>query len=296
MNILVTGANGQLGRELRNASTRSRHHFIFTDVTQIQDLETVYLDITNIDAVRIIADSEDVDVIVNCAAYTNVEKAESDLAFADILNRQAPKNLAAVAKERDALLIHISTDYVFQGTAHIPYRESDTPDPLGAYGITKYAGEKAVADTGCRYIIFRTAWLYSPYGNNFVKTMMRLTAANESVKVVADQVGTPTSAADLAAVIVKVIGEGKAVKTGLYHFSDEGCISWYDFAVAINDICGHSCDVRPCHTDEFPSKAKRPHYSVLDKTKVKESFGFIIPHWYASLKDCISRIREGQTA
>lgn len=296
MNILVTGANGQLGRELRNASTRSRHHFIFTDVTQIQGLETVYLDITNIDAVRIIADSEDVDVIVNCAAYTNVEKAESDLAFADILNRQAPKNLAAVAKERDALLIHISTDYVFQGTAHIPYRESDTPDPLGAYGITKYAGEKAVADTGCRYIIFRTAWLYSPYGNNFVKTMMRLTAANESVKVVADQVGTPTSAADLAAVIVKVIGEGKAVKTGLYHFSDEGCISWYDFAVAINDICGHSCDVRPCHTDEFPSKAKRPHYSVLDKTKVKESFGFIIPHWYASLKDCISRIREGQTA
>lgn len=292
MNILVTGANGQLGHELRNAAAESSHHFIFTDVSQIQDLETVYLDITNIDAIRIIAGSESVDVIVNCAAYTNVEKAESDLAFADILNRQAVKNLATVAKERDALLIHISTDYVFQGTAHIPYRETDTPDPLGAYGITKYAGERAVTDSGCKYMIFRTAWLYSPYGKNFVKTMMKLTSGNESVKVVADQVGTPTYAADLAKLIVKVIGEDYTGKTGIYHFSDEGCISWYDFAVAINDICGHNCDVRPCRTDEFPSKAQRPHYSVLDKAKVKESFGVIIPHWYASLRDCIGRILE----
>lgn len=292
MNILVTGANGQLGNELRNAASDSKHNFIFTDVSQIPGLETVYLDITNIDAIRIIAESEKVDVIVNCAAYTNVDKAESDLAFADILNHQAAKNLADVCRERGALLIHISTDYVFQGTNHVPYKETDEPDPLGAYGITKHAGEKAVMGSGCKYMIFRTAWLYSPYGKNFVKTMMKLTAENESIKVVADQVGTPTYAADLAAMIMKVVEEDMTDKTGLYHFSNEGCISWYDFAVAINDTCGHDCDVRPCHTDEYPTKTKRPHYSVLDKSLVKETFGVKIPHWYASLKDCIARLEH----
>lgn len=295
MNILVTGANGQLGRELRNASKGSSHRFIFTDVSQIPGEETIYLDITNVDAIRIISSSERVDMIVNCAAYTNVDKAEEDLATADMLNRQAAGNLAAVAEERGALLIHISTDYVFPGTGHVPYTETDTPDPLGAYGITKYAGEKAVADSGCRYMIFRTAWLYSPYGKNFVKTMMKLTAENESIKVVSDQVGTPTCAADLAELIMKIIDEGLADRTGIYHFTDEGCISWYDFAVAVNDICGHKCAVRPCHTDEFPTKTRRPHYSVLDKTKVKDTFGITIPHWFASLKDCVHRIQEQQT-
>ena len=287
MNILVTGANGQLGTEIRNAAKGSGHHFIFTDVSQIPDVETVYLDITNIDAIRIISDSESVDVIVNCAAYTNVEKAESDLAFADLLNHTAAANLAAVAKERNATLIHVSTDYVFQGDNHVPYRESDAPNPLGAYGVTKYAGEKSIIGSGCKYLIFRTAWLYSPYGNNFVKTMMRLTGTNESIKVVADQVGTPTCAADLAGLIMKVICEGMLDRTGIYHYTDEGCISWYDFAVAINDLCGHSCNVRPCRTEEYPTKARRPHYSVLDKALVKETFGIEIPHWFSSLKECV---------
>lgn len=287
MNILVTGANGQLGNEIRNASKDSGHSFIFTDVSQVPGVETVYLDITNIDAVRITAESEDIDVIINCAAYTNVEKAESDIAFADLLNHTAAANLAKVCNERKATLIHISTDYVFQGDNHIPYVETDTPNPLGAYGVTKYAGEKSIRESGCKYIIFRTAWLYSPYGNNFVKTMMRLTGANESIRVVSDQIGTPTCAADLAAVIMKVLEENMLDRTGIYHFTDEGCISWYDFAVAVNDLCGHHCDVRPCHTDEYPTKARRPHYSVLDKSLVKNTFGITIPHWFSSLKDCV---------
>lgn len=292
MNILVTGANGQLGTEIRNAAKDSGHRYIFTDVSQIPGVETVYLDITNIDAVRIIADSERVDVIVNCAAYTNVEKAESDLGFADMLNHVAAANLATVARERKATLVHISTDYVFHGDAHVPYKETDIPSPLGAYGITKYAGEKSVVNSGCKYLIFRTAWLYSPYGGNFVKTMMRLTASNESIRVVFDQIGTPTYAADLAGLIVGIIDRGMLDRTGIYHYTNEGCISWYDFAVAVNDLCGHDCQVRPCHTDEYPAKALRPQYSVLDKTLVKETFGVTVPHWYASLKDCINRLKQ----
>lgn len=288
MNVLVTGANGQLGTEIRNASKGKGHNFIFTDVSQLAGVETVYLDITNIDAIRIIAESESIDVIVNCAAYTNVEKAESDLAFADLLNHTAAANLATVAKERKATLVHISTDYVFQGDNHIPYLETDTPNPLGAYGVTKYAGEKSIVSSGCKYLIFRTAWLYSPYGNNFVKTMMRLTGSNETLNVVADQIGSPTCAADLAGLIMKIICEDMLDRTGIYHFTDEGCISWYDFAVAINDICGHKCKVNPCHTWEYPTKARRPHYSVLDKALVKKTFGIEIPHWFSSLKDCIN--------
>lgn len=290
MNILVLGANGQLGNELRNAAKNSSHNYIFSDVTQIPGLETVFLDITNLDAIRIIAESERIDVIVNCAAYTNVEKAESDLAFAELLNSKAAENLAVVAKERDALLIHVSTDYVFSGEGYKPYTEDEQPAPLGAYGATKLAGEIAIQKTGCKYMIFRTAWLYSPYGKNFVKTMMSLTRDNETIRVVADQVGTPTYAADLADLIANIIEEGKMEHTGIYHFTDEGCISWYDFAVAINDICGHSCNVNPCRTEDYPTKAKRPHYSVLDKTKVKQTFGVTIPHWYASLKACIARL------
>lgn len=290
MNILVLGANGQLGNELRNAAKNSSHNYIFSDVTQIPGIETVFLDITNLDAIRIIAESERIDVIVNCAAYTNVEKAESDLAFAELLNSKAAENLAVVAKERDALLIHVSTDYVFSGEGYKPYTEDEQPAPLGAYGATKLAGEIAIQKTGCKYMIFRTAWLYSPYGKNFVKTMMSLTRDNESIRVVADQVGTPTYAADLADLIANIIEEGKMEHTGIYHFTDEGCISWYDFAVAINDICGHSCNVNPCRTEDYPTKAKRPHYSVLDKTKVKQTFGVTIPHWFASLKACIARL------
>ena len=290
MNILVTGANGQLGREIRNASEGSGHHFVFTDVSQAADVETVYLDITNIDAVRIICGSEDIDVIVNCAAYTNVEKAESDLTFADLLNHTAAANLAEVAAERKATLIHVSTDYVFDGEANVPYKETDPPSPLGAYGMTKFAGEKSIVNSGCKYLIFRTAWLYSPYGKNFVKTMARLTASNPTVKVVFDQVGTPTCAADLAGLIVRIISEGMLDRTGIYHFTDEGVISWYDLAVAVNRLCGHGCAVRPCHTDEFPAKARRPKYSVLDKTLVKETFGVEIPYWLDSLESCLARI------
>ena len=290
MNILVTGANGQLGTEMRNVSSGGDDRYIFTDVSSPKGVDTVYLDITNVDAIRLIAESEKVDVIVNCAAYTNVDKAEDDYATADLLNHVAAGNLAKVAAERGAVLIHISTDYVFQGDRSIPCREDWPTEPLGVYGVTKLQGEKAVLASGCKYLIFRTAWLYSPYGKNFVKTMRSLTAEKDSLSVVFDQVGTPTYAKDLATLIFKVIQERMLDKTGTYHFSDEGVCSWYDFACAIRDLSGNFCDIRPCHSDEFPSKTRRPHFSVLDKTLVKKTFGITIPHWYSSLKDCISRL------
>jgi len=290
MNVLVTGANGQLGTEMRNVSSGGDDRYIFTDVSSPKGVDTVYLDITNVDAVRLIAESEKVDVIVNCAAYTNVDKAEDDYATADLLNHVAAGNLAKVAAERGAALIHISTDYVFQGDRSIPCREDWPTEPLGVYGVTKLQGEKAVLASGCKYLIFRTAWLYSPYGKNFVKTMRSLTAEKDSLSVVFDQVGTPTYAKDLATLIFKVIQERMLDKTGIYHFSDEGVCSWYDFACAIRDLSGNVCDIRPCHSDEFLSKTRRPHFSVLDKTLVKKTFGITIPHWYSSLKDCISRL------
>lgn len=290
MNVLVTGANGQLGTEMRNLAARSEHRFIFSDVNSIPGCETVNLDITNLDAVRIVARSEKVDIIVNCAAYTNVDKAEDDIAFADLLNHAAPANLARVAKEIGAVLIHISTDYVFNGRSSVPYREDDPKEPQGVYGATKLKGEMAVEQSGCRYMIFRTAWLYSPYGKNFVKTIRRITSENPSIKVVSDQVGTPTYARDLASLIVRIIDEGMYDRQGIYHFSNEGAISWYDFAKSICSLSGSTCDIVPCHTEEFPSKAVRPHYSVLDKTLVKETFGITIPYWADSLKDCIDRL------
>lgn len=292
MNILVTGANGQLGNELRNASKGSGHNFIFSDVSDVPGCDTVYLDITNIDAIRIVAESEKVDVFVNCAAYTNVDKAESDIGFAELLNAKAPENLAVIAKERKALLIHISTDYVFSGNGCKPYREDDQPAPIGVYGATKYSGELAVQRSGCRYMIFRTAWLYSPYGKNFVKTMRNLTEVNPNIRVVSDQVGTPTNAADLAGLIMKIIQEKLTDKCGIWHFTDEGCTSWYDLAVAVNELSSHKCQITPCRTEDYPTKARRPHYSVLDKTKVKEDFGIIIPHWFTSLKECMLRIEK----
>ena len=290
MNILVTGANGQLGTEIRNLSEGMGHRFIFSDVNEMPGCETVYLDITNADAIRLVCRSENIHVIINCAAYTDVAKAEDDIGFADLLNHTAPANLAAVARETGATLIHISTDYVFHGDASVPYREDDEPQPLGVYGATKLQGEEAVRASGCKYLIFRTAWLYSPYGRNFVKTVRRLTAEKPDMKCVFDQVGTPTYAADLAALILKVIAEDKLDRTGTYHFTDEGVISWYDFAKAIAGLSGNTCDIRPCHSDEFPSKAARPHYSVLDKTKVKETFGVESPDWLDSLKEGIKRL------
>ena len=288
--VLVTGANGQLGMEMRGVSAGGRHTFIFTDVNDIPGVETVRLDITDKEAVEKCCEENRVDVIVNCAAYTNVDGAEDDEATADLLNNKAVGNLAEVAKATGATLIHISTDYVFQGDRPLPCREDWDTNPLGVYGRTKLAGERAVAATGCKGILFRTAWLYSPFGKNFVKTMMSLASTRDAVNVVFDQVGSPTYARDLALAIMGVIDGNQLHKTGVYHFSDEGVCSWYDFAKAIVKQSGYGCDVRPCHSEEFPSKVKRPHFSVLDKTKVKETFGVRIPYWTDSLEDCINRL------
>jgi len=292
MNILVTGANGQLGTELRNVTAVSRDNYIFSDVTSLPGVETLNLDITDIDAVRIVCESEKIGVIVNCAAYTNVDKAEDEPSMAMLLNCTAAGNLAKVAAERDAALIHISTDYVFHGDTAEPYMEDWPTEPLGVYGSTKLAGEKEIEKSGCRNIIIRTAWLYSPYGKNFVKTMLRLTDERDSLKVVFDQVGTPTYAHDLAGLISGIIEDNRLDKTGIYHFSNEGAISWYDFAKAICELGGNVCDIRPCRTDEYPSKARRPRFSVLDKAKIKETFGIHIPYWRDSLSSCIKRMSD----
>lgn len=284
MNILITGANGQLGTEMRNVAASSTDRYLFTDVAE--------LDITDAAAVERLISSEEVKVIVNCAAYTNVDGAEDDEATADLLNHKAVAILAEAAARHSATIIHISTDYVFDGQSCVPYREDDLTAPTGAYGQTKLAGERAVLESGCRYLIFRTAWLYSPYGKNFVKTMMKLTAEKDTLSVVFDQVGTPTCATDLAALIHKVITDRMLDRQGIYHFSDEGVISWYDFAVAIRNLCGHTCDIRPCHSDEFPSKVHRPHYSVLDKTKVKNTFGITVPYWKDSLKTTLAELKN----
>lgn len=291
MNVLVTGANGQLGMSLRDCSKDSGHNFIFTDVNSPEGMETVHLDITDAAAVELVAMSERVDVIVNCAAYTNVEKAEDDAQTADLLNRQAPAILASVAKKCGATLVHISTDYVFPGDACRPVKESDATAPVSVYGKTKLSGEKEVINSGCNYIILRTAWLYSPYGKNFCKTMMNVTANHPLAKVVCDQVGTPTYAADLAAAIMHIICTGQLSKKGIYHFSDEGAISWYDFAQAISSLAGNVCDIHPIMSDEFPSRAARPHYSVLDKSLFKTTFDYRIPYWMDSLRDCISKLK-----
>lgn len=282
MNILVTGANGQLGMEMRNVSACSADKYIFTDVAE--------LDITDADAVDRVIASEKVEVIVNCAAYTNVDKAEEDEQTADLINHRAVAILASAAAKYGVTLIHISTDYVFDGRSCVPYKEDDATSPTGAYGRTKLAGERAVIESGCKYLIFRTAWLYSHYGKNFVKTMMKLTAEKDNLNVVFDQVGTPTCAADLASLIYKVITERMLDRQGIYHFSNEGVCSWYDFAVEIRDLCNNACDINPCHSDEFPSKVKRPHYSVLDKTKAKNTFGTTVPYWKDSLNNMIARI------
>lgn len=285
MNILVTGANGQLGREMQRLGAVSPNNYLFTDVAE--------LDITDALAVRQAAGQSRAEVIVNCAAYTDVERAEEDEAGADRLNRLAVENLAQAAAATGATLIHISTDYVFDGTACTPYGEEAATAPLGAYGRTKLAGERAVEASGCSYLILRTAWLYSAHGKNFLKTMLRLTAERETLSVVFDQTGTPTYAGDLALAIFSVI-EGGQYKgnEGTYHFADEGVCTWYDFAVEIAAAAGHDkCRITPCRTAEFPTKAARPAYSVLDKSKFKATFGIEIPHWRESLLYCLKNMR-----
>lgn len=286
MNILVTGANGQLGNELRLAAHQSKDNYFFTDVAE--------LDITDIEAVRRTVQNQHIEAIVNCAAYTNVDKAEEDAELAQRLNAAAVKNLAEVIKEADGLLVHISTDYVFGGNRNnTPCTEEQPTNPTGVYGRTKLLGEQAVIGSGCRYLIIRTAWLYSEFGKNFVKTMLELTAERPELKVVFDQTGTPTYAYDLAAAIFDIIENRKYEHcTGIYHYSNEGVCSWYDFAKTIAEIAGHKdCDIQPCHSDEFASKVIRPSFSVLDKTKFKTTFGRTIPYWVDSLRICIHRLK-----
>lgn len=292
--ILVTGANGQLGNEIRIVAQSSSDSYIFTDINHIDGVETTYLDITDLKAVRKIVTEHQVNAIVNCAAYTNVDKAEEDVALCTLLNRQAPENLAIAMKEVNGLLVHISTDYVFGGDSYnAPYKEEQQGTPTGVYGYTKFLGEQAIQAVGCNHVIIRTAWLYSEFGKNFCKTMMNLTATKPQLKVVFDQVGTPTYALDLARAIAMVLERFDGSQTGIYHYSNEGVCSWFDFTKMIAEYSGKTeCDVQPCHSDEFPSPVKRPSYSVLDKTKIKKVFGVKIPYWTDSLKQCISNLKN----
>lgn len=315
MNILVTGANGQLGNELRRVAKGSPDKFIFTDVADASaesinmlrtlagdgvNMGTQKLDITDLEAVRQLVNEQEVKVIVNCAAYTNVDKAEENYDLAEQLNAKAVENLAIAMREVGGLLVHISTDYVFGGEPYNkPCTEEQQGTPTGVYGVTKLHGEQAIMRVDCQHVIIRTAWLYSEFGKNFVKTMLSLTATKSQLKVVFDQVGTPTYAYDLAQAIVVVLDDFKDAiihgvasnyeKTGIYHFSNEGVTSWYDFTKLITELAGNTaCNIQPCHSDEFPSPVKRPAYSVLDKTKIKEVFGIKVPYWTDSLKKCLS--------
>lgn len=286
--ILITGANGQLGSEMRKLGAVSPNEYIFTDVAE--------LDITCKEAVMGFVQENKVDIIVNCAAYTNVDKAEDDEPTAELINATAVRNLAEAMRSVEGTLFHVSTDYVFGAEGNTPRTEDMPLNPLGAYGRTKLHGEQAVAEVGCKAIIIRTAWLYSEYGNNFLKTMLRLTAEKESLNVVFDQVGTPTYAGDLALAIFSIIEAGiYEGNEGIYHFSNEGVCSWYDFATEIAIAAGHTtCKVQPCHSDEFPSKVTRPPFSVLDKTRIKTTFGIEIPHWRDSMLYCLQRLARQQ--
>ena len=318
MNILITGANGQLGNEMRLVSQESSDTYLFTEVNQVEGVTTTYLDITDLDAVRRIVTEHRVGVIVNCAAWTNVDACETDeslAALAEKLNAEAPHNLAVVMKEVGGLLIHISTDYMFgQEPYNTPCSPSQQGTPTGVYGATKKHGEENILASGCDHVILRTAWLYSEFGKNFCKTMLQLTATKPQLKVVFDQCGTPTYALDLAQAIVAVIEDYKKEtfnshlstftysNSGIYHYSNEGVCSWYDFAKMIQHIAVElnvqgsaqiaQCDVQPCHSDEFPSPVKRPSYSVLDKTKIKEVFGVTVPYWTDSLRKCIFNLKK----
>ena len=294
MNILVTGANGQLGNEMRIVSKASADKYIFTDVCEQEGNETTFLDITDLKAVRQIVEENNVNAIVNCAAYTNVDAAESAEELAEKLNATAPENLAKAMKEVNGLLIQISTDYVFgKEPYNTPCHEDQQGTPTGVYGLTKLHGEQKIIATGCNHVIIRTAWLYSEYGKNFCKTMLNLTATKPQLKVVFDQCGTPTYAYDLALAITEIL---KKPVNGIYHYSNEGVCSWYDFTKMIAEYSGQTdCDIQPCHSDEFPSPVKRPAYSVLDKTKIKETFGVKVPYWTDSLKLCINNLQKNNS-
>ena len=289
MNILVTGANGQLGNEMRIVAEGSKDNYIFTDVAE--------LDITNVEALNKMVKDNDIKAIVNCAAYTNVDKAENDEAMAEKLNSEAVEILANAIQANDGVLIHVSTDYVFGGSlGNTPRTEEEPVNPTGVYGKTKLHGEEAIKNSGCKHVIIRTAWLYSEFGKNFVKTMLDLTSTRPMLKVVFDQVGTPTYALDLANVIFEIV-EGRKYEgnEGVYNFSNEGVCSWYDFTKMIAEYAGNTgCDVQPCHSDEFPSKVIRPSYSVLDKTKIKATFDLQVPYWTDSLKKCIHNLKASK--
>lgn len=301
MNILVTGANGQLGNEMRIIARESGDTYFFTDVNQQEGVETFFLDITDLQTIREMVATHAIDAIVNCAAYTNVDAAESNEALAEKLNAEAPENLARAMKEVNGLLVQISTDYVFgKEPYNVPCKETQQGTPTGVYGMTKLHGEQKIKAVGCKHVIIRTAWLYSEFGKNFCKTMMNLTATKPQLKVVFDQCGTPTYAFDLAKAIAHVLTDYSKVskadnysKTGIYHYSNEGVCSWYDFTKMIAEYNGTTaCDVQPCHSNEFPSPVTRPSYSVLDKTKIKETFGIRIPYWTESLKQCITNLKN----
>ena len=286
MNILVTGASGQLGVSVRDAANCSDNNFVFSDIRAEGDV--IPLDITDASAVSKVLKDNEISAVINCAAYTDVNRAESEPAIADMVNCKAAGVLASAAAQVDALLVHISTDYVFAGDSCRPYTEADATSPLGVYGRTKLAGEKAIEASGCRYLILRTSWLYSNYGKNFYKTMLDLTASRPVVKVVSDQTGTPTWASDLAEAIVTILDGNMSFESGVYHYSNEGVCSWYDFAKEICAGVGYLCDVMPCRSEDYPSPVRRPHFSVLDKTRFKETFGIEIPHWRESLLSCIA--------
>lgn len=299
MNILVTGANGQLGNEMRIISKDTNDNYTFTDVVEVEGVETTILDITDAEAIQKIVKENGIQCIVNCAAYTNVDKAEADEALCRKLNADAPKLLAKAMKEVKGLLVQISTDYVFGGDPYnTPCSEDQKGTPTGVYGKTKLEGENNIEAVGADYVIIRTAWLYSEFGKNFVKTMLNLTATKPKLTVVFDQAGTPTYAYDLAVAIKTVLADyekespkGGYSKRGIYHFSNEGVCSWFDFTKKIAELAGNTaCDIEPCHSDEFPSPVKRPAYSVLDKTKIKETFGINIPYWTDSLRKCMNNI------
>lgn len=299
MNVLVTGANGQLGNEIRIVSQNSTDHYIFTDVNQVEGVETLYLDITDREAVRKVVAENKVSAIINCAAWTNVDAAETNEALAEKLNADAPENLAIAMAEVNGFLVQISTDYVFgKEPYNTPCREDQKGTPTGVYGLTKLHGEQKIMASGCQHVIIRTAWLYSEFGKNFCKTMLNLTSTKPQLKVVFDQVGTPTYALDLAKAILVILEDYKKEtanysKTGIYHFSNEGVCSWFDFTKMIAEYSGQTeCDIQPCHSNEFPSPVTRPSFSVLDKTKIKETFGIQIPYWTDSLKICIKNLKK----
>lgn len=283
-NILVTGANGQLGSEIRYLSNQYSYNFVFTDKDS--------LDITKRDDVEKFVYEKDINIIINCAAYTAVDRAEEERELAELINYQAVKDLAQIAKKNSIQFIHISTDYVFDGTNYKPYTEDEQTKPQGVYGVTKLKGEEAFLNSGADGIIIRTSWVYSSFGTNFVKTMLRLGKERDSIRVIFDQIGTPTYARDLAKAILDILPNITNNKVEIYHYSNEGVLSWYDFAREIMKMSKIECQINPIETKEYPTLAKRPYYSLLNKSRIKEEFGLTIPYWKDSLDECLKKMRE----